>query len=79
MNSIPTGSLSKPSSYAFSDEKAYDFCMYSEGIYSGKISFGIQTKKNSVTQMAEFNYTFYFKIVNGEIKVYNMVNSGVSK
>ena len=76
VNAISITSLSKPHSYKISEGRAYDFCRYEGDVYSGKISYEVTTVKYSIEQTLKFNYTFYFKYVDGKILVFNMVNNG---
>jgi hypothetical protein len=76
IKAISTSSLSKPASYSITGDKTYDFCKYSDNVYSGKVSYEVRTVKYSVAQTLKFNYTFYFKYVDGEILIFNMANNG---
>ena len=76
IKAISTSSLSKPASYSITGDKTYDFCKYSDNVYSGKVSYEVRTVKYSVAQTLKFSYTFYFKYVDGEILIFNMANNG---
>lgn len=77
VNQVTTSLLSKPDSYKFLDESVSDFCMYSDNIYSGTVHYTVETRVRTTVQTVSFNYSFYFKVVDEQIVVFNLVNEGV--
>lgn len=76
VKSNPQGYFTDHESYAFIDSVVKDLYVYDDNTFSGSISFIFTvTRLGNVTEYP-FDYTFYFRLVNGKYLIYNMINNG---
>ena len=72
----PQGYFTAHDSYEFIDSKVKDVYVYDENTFSGSISFVFTVTRNGKVTKYPFDYTFYFRMVNGKYLIYNMINNG---
>ncbi len=76
VKSNPQGYFTDHESYEFIDSTVKDLYVYDENTFSGSISFVFTvTRLGNVTKYP-FNYTLYFRLVDGEYLIYQMINNG---